>query len=82
MEVEVDEGAVRAQEIDTAFALFTKGPRITMADLRRVAKDLREEIDESTLRLMVEEATGDRGGAQGVGRAEFEGIMRRAGVFT
>lgn len=77
-----DDGRAAAREIDDAFALFTRGARITLADLRRVAGELREEgMDDATLRLMVEEATGERGGAAGVGREEFEGIMRRAGVF-
>jgi len=78
-----DAAAALAREVDDAFSLFTRGARITLADLRRAARELREEaaMDDATLRLMVEEATGEPGGASGVGRDEFEGVMRRAGVF-
>ena len=64
-----------------AFGLFTRGEEreIGLGDLRRVAKDLREDVPESVLRDMLREATG--GGTGGVGLEEFEGVMRRAGVF-
>jgi len=58
--------------------------RITLADLRRIARELREDVDDKVLRMMIEEANGEtgRGGVErGVGRREFEGVMRRAGVF-
>ncbi len=84
-------------EISHAFALFThtSGPGssssidskrvITLSDLKRVARELREEVDEKVLRLMIEEANGGRGReavGKGVSRGEFEGVMRRAGVFV
>jgi Ca2+-binding EF-hand superfamily protein len=69
------------EEVAKAYRLFTKGEdrAITMADLRRVAKELREEIPENVLKDMVREATG--GGLGPVGMDDFEGVMRRAGVI-
>ncbi|KAK0362944.1 Nucleosomal histone H3-Lys79 methylase [Friedmanniomyces endolithicus] len=70
------------EEVGRAFRLFTLGREegvIGLGDLRRVARELREEVPEAVLRDMVREATG--GGLGGVGREEFEGVMRRAGVF-
>ena len=67
-----------------------KGPvgrtSITLADLKRVARELREDVDEKTLKLMIAEANGghESHGAsweQGVCREEFENVMKRAGVF-
>lgn len=86
-------------EIDHAFALFTTpipntggfephvqaGRRITLSDLRRIARELREDVDESVLKMMLLEANGadgERGVTGGVGRDEFERVMRRAGVFA
>ena len=86
-------------EIDHAFALFTtqiptsgkfepgpqEGKRITLADLKRVARELREDVDESVLKMMMQEANGAEGNAaiiSGVGRDEFEAVMKRAGVFA
>lgn len=90
-----DEDAEDSQkeEIDEAFGMFfprgaapggLKEQRITIADLKRIAKELKEDVDERTLRLMVEEANGDgsvESLRRGVGRKEFEAVMRRAGVF-
>ncbi|KAK0776687.1 Nucleosomal histone H3-Lys79 methylase [Friedmanniomyces endolithicus] len=70
------------EEVGRAFRLFTLGREegvIGLGDLRRVARELREEVPEAVLEDMVREATG--GGLGGVGREEFEGVMRRAGVF-
>ena len=70
------------EEVVKAYRLFTKGRDdrpITLVDLRRVAKELREEVPESVLKDMLREATG--GGLGGVGLEDFEGVMRRAGVF-
>lgn len=69
------------EEVGRAYGLFTRGEEreITVGDLRRVAGELREEVPESVLRDMVREATG--GGLGGVGREDFERVMRRAGVF-
>jgi len=70
------------EEVAKAYNLFTKGEdrAITLADLKRVAKDLREDVSDSVLKDMIREATG--GGLGGVGFEDFEGVMRRAGVFT
>lgn len=49
-----------------------------------MAAELREEVDEGTLKLMIEEANGEGGKesvGRGVGVGEFEEVMRRAGVF-
>ncbi|KAI4159094.1 MAG: hypothetical protein LQ342_006871 [Letrouitia transgressa] len=58
--------------------------RITLEMLRSVARALKEDVDEGVLRDMILEANGgagDLGVGKGVGRREFEGVMRRAGVF-
>ena len=55
--------------------------RITIADLRRVARELKEEVSEEVLRDMILEANGGRSVQSGVGVREFEGVMRRVGVF-
>ncbi|CAK3807847.1 related to EF-hand superfamily Ca2+-modulated [Lecanosticta acicola] len=75
-----DEDA-RREEVAKAFRLFTRGEErlITLTDLRRIAKDLREDVPESVMKDMLREATG--GGLGGVSTEEFEGVMRRAGVF-
>ncbi|KAL2074040.1 hypothetical protein VTL71DRAFT_7818 [Oculimacula yallundae] len=81
-----------SHEVDEAFALFTtpSGSRpagetgdgkITLATLKRVARMLKEDIDEELLRRMILEANGGAGVTIGVGKEEFEGVMRRAGVW-
>jgi Ca2+-binding EF-hand superfamily protein len=69
------------EEIQRAYALFTKGQDrdIGINDLRRVAKELREDVPENVLKDMIREATG--GGLGGVNIEDFEGVMNRAGVF-
>jgi hydroxyacylglutathione hydrolase len=71
------------EEIDHAFSLFTNGVQgpITIGMLKRVARELREDIGEDALRDMILEANGGRGVGNGVERDEFESVMRRAGVF-
>lgn len=75
------------QEVEDAFQLFLahgsggQGERITMETLRRVAKVLKEDVSEEVMRGMLLEANGGGGVGKGVGRGEFEGVMRRAGVF-
>ena len=86
-------------EIDHAFALFTTpiptsgkfqpdskdDRKITLADLKRVTRELRENVDEKVLKMMLLEANGgegDKGVLGGVGREEFEIVMKRAGVFA
>lgn len=69
-----------------AYHLFTKGTPgpITIAHLRRVARELREEVSDDVLRDMILEANGGVGRdgvGKGVGIEEFEGVMKRAGVF-
>ncbi len=79
-----------AEEVDSAFQLFLEAggeegrERITVNGLRRVAKALGEVVKEEVLRDMVMEANGmgPEGLAKGVGREEFDGVMRRAGFFS
>lgn len=55
-----------------------------MGHLKRVARELREEVPEQVLRDMILEANGGGGNSEvqrGVDVKEFEGVMRRAGVF-
>lgn len=69
--------------MDEAFRLFTnsqEGP-ITLAHLRRVAAVLKEDVDEELLKDMILEANGGAGVARGVKMDEFDGVMRRAGVW-
>ncbi|KAK5715224.1 Nucleosomal histone H3-Lys79 methylase [Elasticomyces elasticus] len=76
-----DDEEAQQEEIARAYRLFTGGEDrpIQLGDLKRVAKELREEFPDGVLRDMVREATG--GGLGGVGKEEFEGVMKRAGVF-
>ncbi|KXH38269.1 calmodulin [Colletotrichum salicis] len=66
-----------------AAAAAAAGPRdvITMADLKRVAAVLREDVKDEVLRDMILEANGGAGVGKGVRREEFEEVMRRAGVW-
>ena len=66
-----------------AYKLFThnsSGP-ITISHLRRVARELREEVDDKFLADMINEANGGEGAGKGVGLNDFESVMRRAGVL-
>lgn len=71
--------------MEDAFRLFTAmgegGDRITMKCLKRVAGVLKEDVGEEVLRDMLLEANGGSGIGKGVGLRDFEGVMRRAGVF-
>ncbi|KAK3952490.1 hypothetical protein QBC32DRAFT_259921 [Pseudoneurospora amorphoporcata] len=59
-----------------------KKPVITLAHLKRVAAVLKEEnVSEELLRDMILEANGGAGVGKGVRREEFDGVMRRAGVW-
>ena len=72
------------EEVDEAWRLFTQGggeERITLATLKRVAKALKEDVDEEVLRDMILEANGGGGVGRGVEKKEFEGVLRRAGVW-
>ena len=74
----------QAQEVEAAFNLFTRGDgdAITLAHLRRVAKELREDVGDAVLKDMLREANGGAAAGAGVQREEFEEVMRRAGVFA
>jgi Ca2+-binding EF-hand superfamily protein len=76
------------EEVKAAFTLFTHGGPgpITLAHLRRVAKELKEDVPDDVLRDMIREANG---GVKGQGKAkdvgavgleEFESVMKRAGL--
>jgi Ca2+-binding EF-hand superfamily protein len=81
MHAKHDDPEEQGEEVDAAFTLFTRGEGdfITLAHLRRVARELREDVPDKMLRDMIKEATS--GGGPVVGREDFEGVMRRAGVF-
>ena len=81
LEIIVDEDM--DEEVREAFALFVRdgSEKITLGALKRVARELKEDVDESVLRDMIVEANGGRGVAKGVGLDEFEGVMRRAGAI-
>lgn len=72
-----------SHEVETAFRLFTGGGDgpITMAHLRRIARELKEDVPEDVMKSMILEANGGGGINRGVLMQEFEGVMRRAGVF-
>lgn len=72
------------KEVEEAFNLFTSGGgegKITLTTLKRVAKALKEDVEEDLLRDMILEANGGAGVGKGVEKDEFEGVMRRAGVW-
>lgn len=73
----------KAEEVATAYRLFTKGTDgpISIAHLKRVARELKEDVSDDMLRNMVLEANGGAGLSKGVTVADFESIMVRAGVF-
>ncbi|KAL9109825.1 MAG: hypothetical protein Q9227_005528 [Pyrenula ochraceoflavens] len=72
-----------ASEVEAAYKLFTRGSSgpITVAHLKRIARELKEDVSEDMLRSMVLEANQGVGVGRGVNLEDFEGIMRRAGVF-
>ncbi len=55
--------------------------KITLATLKRVAKALKEDVEDELLRDMILEANGGAGVGRGVEKDEFEAVMRRAGVW-
>ncbi|KAF2112966.1 EF-hand protein [Lophiotrema nucula] len=87
-EDEEDEGYQQEsneEEVRAAYKLFTHGGAgpITLAHLRRVAKELREEVPDDVLRDMLREANGGVGkgrDAGSVGLEDFEQVMKRAGL--
>ncbi|POR35245.1 Caltractin [Tolypocladium paradoxum] len=78
-----DDADARRAAVDEAFRLFTNGAAgpITLAHLRRVAAVLKEDVDEELLKDMILEANGGAGVARGVEWAEFDEVMRSAGVW-
>ena len=74
------------EEVSAAYRLFTHGGAgpITIAHLRRVAKELREEVPDDVLKDMILEANGGVKGkgrdAGGVSIEDFESVMKRAGL--
>ncbi len=74
----------KEEEVSEAFKLFTRGTDgpITIHHLRRVAKELKEEISDDMLRNMILEANGGAGVNRGVGIQDFQGVMTRAGIFS
>lgn len=54
---------------------------ITIGCLRRIAKELKEDMSDEVLKSMLLEANGGSGVGKGVTMQDFEGVMRRAGVF-
>jgi Ca2+-binding EF-hand superfamily protein len=81
-----DEDEERQQEeLQAAYNMFThNGPGpITIAHLRRVAKTIREDVDDGTLKEMIMEANGKgkNGWRDGVDVEEFEKVLKRAGVL-
>ncbi|TGO19689.1 hypothetical protein BTUL_0003g01460 [Botrytis tulipae] len=82
------------KDVDDAFRLFSNAGqkeggsgggddmgRITLATLKRVARVLKEDVDEELLISMLLEANGGQGVGKGVERDEFEDVMRRAGMW-
>lgn len=71
------------KDVEDAFKLFASGgeERITLAMLKRVAKLLKEDVNEEVLKDMILEANGGAGVGRGVGKEEFEGVLRRAGIW-
>lgn len=80
------QGESNAEEVSAGYQLFTHGGAgpITLGHLRRVAKELREDVPDEVLRDMILEANGGvRGKSKDVGGVsleEFESVMKRAGV--
>ena len=74
----------KQEEVSDAFRLFTRGTDgpITLQHLRRIAKELKEEVSDEMLRNMILEANGGAGVNRGVGMADFHNVMTRAGVFS
>ena len=71
------------EEVEKAYRMFTRGTEgpINIHHLRRIAKDLKEDISDDLLKHMILEANGRTGVNKGVGMEEFRNVMTRAGVF-
>jgi Ca2+-binding EF-hand superfamily protein len=72
------------EEVETAYNLFTKGGSgpITLVHLRRIARELKEDVSDELLRDMINEANGGAGVHKGVDMMEFRHVMSRAGGFS
>jgi hypothetical protein len=55
--------------------------KITLEMLRGIAKDIRVEVDDELLMDLILEANRGCGVSKGVGKGEFEEVMRRAGIW-
>ena len=73
----------KMEEVEAAYKLFTRGSNgpINIQHLRRVAKELRENISDEILRNMILEANGGAGVNKGVNQEDFQAVMTRAGVL-
>ncbi|EEP80176.1 conserved hypothetical protein [Uncinocarpus reesii 1704] len=73
----------RSEEVEHAYRLFTRGTDgpILLSHLRRVARELKEDVSEELLRDMIREANGGEGLHAGVNVEQFGDVMTRAGVF-
>lgn len=71
-------------EVQRAFDLFKGGTGddgpITIADLRRVATQLKENVTDQQLKDMLDEACSKEVG-RGVNLRDFEAVMKRAGML-
>lgn len=72
-----------SSEVEHAFKLFTRGSDgpITLGNLRRVARDLKENVDDDLLKDMIKEANATSSVNNGVNIQQFRDVMIRAGLF-
>nr|POE74306.1 caltractin [Quercus suber] len=79
---DVEDADARDEEVRRAYALFTRGEdrAITLVDLKRVAREMKENVSDAVLRDMIKEAKS--GAVGGVDVEEFGDVMRRAGVLS
>jgi len=83
MRAKEDDQGAKDEEVEEAFSLFTGGTDgpITINHLKRVVATLKEDVSDELLRDMILEANGGAGLSKGVQRHEFQGVMKRAGVW-
>ncbi len=83
MHAKRDDSGAFHEEVEQAYLLFTNGTEgpITMSHLKRVAATLKEDVSEDLLRDMILEANGGSGVGKGVHRADFQEVMKRAGIW-
>lgn len=70
-------------EVEHAYKLFTRGTDgpIQVSHLRKVARDLKQDVSDDLLKDMVREANGGEGTHAGVNMQQFKDVMMRAGIF-